>query len=142
MNAKKTNNYPTDAGNYAIDERVSVLFQPDTLVAEEFLGNYRRKTPLEPEKTLVLAVLEDGIRCFQDNASARSGKKKKLFKEAQQWLFCDDSDWLFSFTSVCTLLGFDPDYIRRGLRRWEKDSRISANKEQPPCVAAPRRLAG
>ena len=51
MNAKKTNNYPTDAGNYAIDERVSVLFQPDTLVAEEFLGNYRRKTPLEPEKT-------------------------------------------------------------------------------------------
>lgn len=142
MNAKKINDHPTDLGNYVVDERISLLFQPDTLSAEEYLGNYRRKTALEPEKTLVLAVLEDGIRCFQDNASARSGKKKRLFEEAQHWLFSEDSDWLFSFTSVCALLGFDPDYIRRGLKKWEKESRISAKEEQPPCVAVPRRLAG
>lgn len=142
MNAKKTNGHLLDRANDGIDERVGSLFQPDTLVAEEYLGNCRRKTPLEPEKILVLAVLEDGIRCFQDNAAARSPKKKKLFKEAQQWLFCDDSDWLFSFSSVCELLGFDPDYIRRGLKKWEKRSRNGANKEQPPCVTAVRRLAG
>jgi len=142
MNAKKTNGYPTDTGNFGIEERVGALFQPDTLVAEEYLGNFRRKTPLEPEKHLVLAVLEDGIRCFQDNASARGGKKKKLFEEAQEWLFCDNSEWLFSFTSVCSLLGFDPDYIRGGLKRWERRSRGSANKEQPPSLATARRLAG
>ena len=33
--------------------------------------NFRRKTPLEPEKALLLAVLEDGIRCFQDNILPR-----------------------------------------------------------------------
>lgn len=141
MNTKKTNGYATERADYGIDEKIGSLFQPDTLVAEEYLGNFRRKTPLEPEKTLVLAVLEDGIRCFQDNASARDGKKKKLFEEAQQWLFCDDSDWLFSFTSVCGLLGFDPDYIRGGLKKWEKRSRTSPNKEQPPSVAEARRLA-
>jgi hypothetical protein len=141
MNTKKTNGYAIERADYGIDEKVGSLFQPDTLVAEEYLGNFRRKTPLEPEKTLVLAVLEDGIRCFQDNASARDGKKKKLFEEAQQWLFCDDSDWLFSFTSVCGLLGFDPDYIRGGLKKWEKRSRTSPNKEQPPSVAEARRLA-
>lgn len=142
MNAKKTNGYPTDVGEYGTEERVGSLFQPDTLIAEEYLGNFRRKTPLEPEKHLVLAVLEDGIRCFQDNASARGGKKKKLFEEAEEWLFCDDSDWLFSFTSVCSLLGFDPGYIRRGLKRWERKSRSSENNEQPPSEASARRLAG
>ena len=142
MNARKTNGYSPAAGEYGVEERVGSLFQPDTLIAEEYLGNCRRKTPLEPEKHLVLAVLEDGIRCFQDNASARGGKKKKLFEEAEEWLFCDDSDWLFSFTSVCSLLGFDPDYIRRGLKGWETKSRSAANKEQPPTVAPARRLAG
>jgi len=142
MNAKKTDGYPAQAGDYGVEERVGSLFQPDTLMAEDYLRNFRRKTPLEPEKHLVLAVLEDGIRCFQDNASARAGKKKKLFEEAQEWLFCDESDWLFSFASVCSLLGFDPDYIRRGLKKWERKSRNSANNEQPPSVASARRLAG
>jgi len=142
MNAKKNNGYSTDVGDYGTEERVGSLFQPDTLIGEEYLGNFRRKTPLEPEKHLVLAVLEDGIRCFQDNASARGGKKKKLFEEAEEWLFCDDSDWLFSFTSVCSLLGFDPGYIRRGLKRWERKSRSSVNNEQPPSEASARRLAG
>lgn len=141
MKSEKTAGYSLDQGHYGIAERVGSLFQPDTLTTEEYLGNCRRKTPVEPEKILILAVLEDGIRCFQDHARARSVKKKKLFDEAQQWLFCDDSDWLFSFTSVCSLLGFDPDYIRGGLKKWEERSRNGANKEQPPSVVAVRRLA-
>ena len=141
MKAEKTGDYSLDQGHYGIADRAGSLFQPDTLTAEEYLGNWRRKTPVEPEKILILAVLEDGIRCFQDNAWAQSVKKKKLFEEAQQWLFCDDSDWLFSFTSVCSLLGFEPDYIRRGLKRWEERSRNATNKEQPPSVVAVRRLA-
>jgi hypothetical protein len=30
-------------------------------------------------------------------------------------------DWIFSFNSICELLGLDPDYIRRRLR--EPDAR-------------------
>jgi hypothetical protein len=26
------------------------------------------------------------------------------------------NDWIFSFDSVCDLLGLDPEYVRRGLR--------------------------
>ncbi len=142
MKTKRVDGQPSAPGHYGIEERVGLLFQPDTLAMEEYLGNCRRKAALEPEKILVLAVLQDGIRCYQDNAAARNVKKKKLFEEAQQWVFGDDSEWLFSFTSVCSLLGFDPDYIRRGLKKWEAQSRKAANREQPPSVVAARRLAG
>ncbi len=48
-----------------LDERIGSLFQPDTLLAEDYAANFRRKIPLEAERTLLLAVLEDGIRCFK-----------------------------------------------------------------------------
>ncbi|MGE5854099.1 MAG: hypothetical protein ACM35E_13255, partial [Deltaproteobacteria bacterium] len=51
----------------AIDERIGSLFQPDTLLGEDYAANFRRKLPLEPERTLLLAILEDGIRCYQEN---------------------------------------------------------------------------
>ena len=50
-----------------------------------------------------------------------------LFEEAQEWLFSDESDGIFSFVSVCALLGLDPGYIRRGLEQWQE--RASAEGE-------------
>ena len=58
-----------------LDERIGSLFQPDTLLGEDYAANFRRKLPLEAERTLLLAVLEDGIRCYQENI-ARDGRKK------------------------------------------------------------------
>jgi hypothetical protein len=103
-----------------VDERVAALFEPDTLVTEQYLDTVRRKTYLDPEQALMLAILEDAINCFRDNASARSEEKKKLFHEAKEWLFSEDADWIFSFTSICELLNLDPSYIRRGLKRWNE----------------------
>jgi hypothetical protein len=105
------------------EDRIASLFQPDALLGDQYLENFRRTIPLEPEKTLLLAVLEDGIRCFQDNVLPRNRKKQMLFEEAQEWLFSDNSDWLFSFVSICAVLGLDPGYIRRGLRQWQERAR-------------------
>jgi hypothetical protein len=105
---------------YGGEDRLASLFQPDALLGEQYLENFRRTTPLEPEKALLLAVLEDGVRCFQDNVLPRNNKKRMLFEEAQEWLFSDDSDRLFAFVSICAALGLDPGYIRRGLRQWQK----------------------
>jgi len=64
---------PTD------DNSAAFLFQPDTLLSAQYFENLRRKTPLEPEKKLMLAILEDAVWCFQHNVWARNGKGKKLF---------------------------------------------------------------
>jgi hypothetical protein len=122
------------------DERISSLFQPDVLLAEQYIENFRRKTPLEPEKALLLAVLEDGVRCFQDNIFPRNRKKQMLFEEAEAWLFSDESNEIFSFASICALLGFDPSYIRRGLRQWQERAVGGTRKKQRGCGSVPQRL--
>lgn len=63
----------------------------------------------------MLAVLQDAIRCFQDYLLARDRKRERLFREAEEWFNKQESDWLFSFETICEVLGLDSQYIRRGL---------------------------
>ena len=108
------------AKGLTVDERVSFLFQPDTLLPTQYFENFRRKTLFEPEKRLMLAVLEDAVNSFQDNLLAHSVKNKRLFAEAEEWIVEVDGDWIFSFATVCETLGINPEYVRRGLLRWKE----------------------
>lgn len=103
----------------SMEEKVSSLFQADTLLPEQYLDTYRRKLHLEPEKKLMLAVLEDAIACFQKYVFARHGKGKVLFQDAEDWIMDENADGVFSFAHVCETLGFDPTYLRQGLVRWK-----------------------
>ena len=38
----------------AIEERIGSLFQPDTLLGEDYAANFRRKLPLEPGRELAV----------------------------------------------------------------------------------------
>ena len=102
------------------NEKAAFLFQTDSLLPVQYFDNFRRKTYLEPEKGLMLAALEDALTCFQSYFSARDGKRMNLFREAEKWIFEEDTDWLFSFENICEVLGFHPQYIRRGLARWKE----------------------
>src|SRR4029450_3292999 len=82
-------------------ENIVSLFEPNTLVFAQYFENLRSKTLLEPEKRLMLAVLEDAINCFQDNLLAQSGKRKRLFEETEEWILAGDRDWFFSFENIC-----------------------------------------
>jgi hypothetical protein len=99
-------------------EQVGSLFQPDALVADQYLESFRRGASFEPEKELMLAVLEDAVKTLQDHRTASGGPKKRLFEETEEWFFSDDAGWVFSFVSVCSALGLDPDYLRKGISRW------------------------
>jgi len=105
-----------------MEERVSSLFQPDTLLPDQYLDTYRRKVHLEPEKKLMLAILEDAIACFQKYVSATDAKGKALFQEAADWIQQADGEGVFAFDSICEGLGLSPDYIRRGLATWKENS--------------------
>jgi hypothetical protein len=100
------------------DERIGFLFQPDSLLSAHYFGTLRRKTNSEPEKRLMLAILEDAIHCFQDNLFARNVRSRRLFEEAEQWIVEADGDWVFSFENICEALEFNPAYVRQGLLRW------------------------
>src|SRR5499433_2152850 len=105
---------------FNMDVRIASLFEPDTLLSAQYFGNLRRKTLLEPEKRLVLAILEDAINCYQDNLLAKRGREGRLFTEAEEWILEKGSDWIFSFKNICETLGFNPEYVRQGLLQWKE----------------------
>jgi hypothetical protein len=140
MELKDRSNENGGRRTVGLDDRIGSLFQPDTLLGEDYAANFRRKIPLESERTLLLAVLEDGVRCYQENLFAESGKRRTLFDEAKEWLFSDDADWFCSFVSICTLLNLEPNYIRRGLRQWEVQARKAAQKKQQGATDIEQRL--
>ena len=67
----------------------------------------------------MLAILEDGIACFQKYLFARDGKGKALFREAETWVEDKGGEAVFAFDSVCESLDLDADYVRRGMRTWK-----------------------
>ena len=103
-----------------IEEKIASLFQPDTLLAAQYFENLHSKTLLEPEKRLMLAVLEDGVLCFQDNVFAQTGKRKRLFQEAEEWILEAGDDQVFSFVNICETFGIHPQYLRNGLMKWKQ----------------------
>ena len=102
-----------------LDDRALAIFQVDTLLRDQYLATFKRKILLSPEKTLMLAILQDAVVCFQDYAGAQEKRKRQLFRETEEWLLSEDGYYLFSFENVCASLGFDAGYLRRGLMSWK-----------------------
>jgi hypothetical protein len=130
-----------DVNHAAADETAS-LFQPDRLLPIQYFENFRRKVQTEPEKRLMLALLEDALDCFQKHFSSRGGRVLRIFLETEEWIFREDSGRLFSFDNICEVVGFDPQYIRRQLVKW-REMKISelaapkAKKSKAPARPAP-----
>jgi hypothetical protein len=94
------------------------IFEPDILVNAQFYQANRRANPPQPERGLLFAVLSEAIETFQKCAFSRSSKRQALFREAEAWIWDEESDHLMSFKSICQLMGLDPVFLRRGLVEW------------------------
>jgi hypothetical protein len=71
-----------------------------------------------PERDLMLAVLKDALLSFRKNLH----NPNKLFKDDRTWFFQNDRDDLYSFESVCAVLGLSAHGIRRRLLAWENEA--------------------
>ncbi|MGH7838523.1 MAG: hypothetical protein ACREQC_11975 [Candidatus Binataceae bacterium] len=108
------------------------IFVPEIITPEQYYDSRRDDSAIAPVKRLMMAVLEDALHCFQNNADARTGPRKRAFAEAEQWLCIDRGDGPFSFETVCETLGIEPNYLRSGLREW---------RDQQLAGVSARRLA-
>jgi hypothetical protein len=121
----------------SVEETFSALFQPDTLVQDEYFGVFRRETGLEPEKKLMSAVFEDAISCFQHYTFSRDKNGAALFREAENWILEKSDDRFFSFENICEILGFNPGYVRQGLLRW-KETKLEERLRSNVCLTSNR----
>ena len=108
------------------------LFVPDVLTPEQFYDSRRDDSTIRPVKKLMMAILEDALRCFQNNADAKGGPRKRLFSEAEQWLIGEGGEGPFSFETVCETLGIEPQFLRRGLRDWRTQQLAGISSRRLP----------
>jgi hypothetical protein len=112
------------------DDFLARILEPDVFLPSQFYGTGNLSRKLEGEKRLMIAVLKDAVECLDKYRGARSSSGRSHYLNALEWVEDKRTDWLFSFTNICDLLGFDPDYMREVLLKRE-------NKYVKP---APRRL--
>ena len=93
-------------------------FEPETVLPSQLLDTSNLGAAMQPEKRLMLAVLEDAIATLQRTANGTSRVALRDFDETRAWLASDDTTWPYTFVNICHVLGFDPSFLRRGLERW------------------------
>ena len=86
----------------------------------------------DPIQRLMFAVLDDAIRCYQNNLAVQRPQACHVLAEAKEWLFRVSSSGPFSFESICEVLDIDARRLRRPLVRW-RDQKVAAH--QPRIVA-------
>jgi hypothetical protein len=68
-----------------------------------------------PERSLMGALLFDGIQAYIAYALAQSPSDKAKYAEAFTWVMDLSAEEPFSFNGVCEALGVSPEYLRLGL---------------------------
>jgi len=112
---------------------VDGILVPDIILPSQHFDS--RTRCLEPERRLMLAVLSDAVRCFRMGAASERGPRRRLFSDAEWWLFCEKGSRPFSVQYICDALDVDPSLLRRELLRWG-DRELAggrASDDSPPA---------
>lgn len=93
---------------------------PGPLTPGQYIDLVRRNNVLEGELKLLLAVLEDAIRCYLRNVNAKDGERRRDF-EARSWFEAGAGGVtrradIFSFDNLCAALGIEPRCLLARLR--------------------------
>ena len=89
--------------------------ESDDVESAIFWRTVRSNEHALPECDLMLAVLKDALLNFRKNLH----NPNKLFKADRAWFFQNDREDLYSFESICAVLGLSAHGIRRCLHAWE-----------------------
>jgi hypothetical protein len=104
----------------APDSAAAASFGPDVLLPDQFFGRSNVLEEVSGERALMLAVLEDGIRCFQENLANPRVRARLMARQAEKWIRSADWDWPFSFNNICESLELDAESLRRRLLAGEE----------------------
>jgi hypothetical protein len=101
------------------DDFLARILEPDIFLPSQFYGSGGLSRKLEGEKRLMIAVLKDAVECLEKYRGSHNSAARSNYENAIEWVMDNSTDWLFSFTNICDLLGFDPQYLRDVLLKRE-----------------------
>ena len=89
----------------------------NTLNFDDWLEVYSSGKYYDPSRLLMKAILEDASDCAVKNLTQTSGqamsRNQRERDEARRWIASNESEWIFSFVSVCEILRLNPSAIRK-----------------------------
>jgi hypothetical protein len=117
------------------DRAARKVFADDMTITFKYWETVIRQNYSYPEKELMFAVLKDAIMTYKKRIYSGNA----LFKEAESWLFERECDRLFSFETICAVLGLSPGKIRSELLTWKLNtvSDLSCETRQSRSDAKP-----
>ena len=130
----------SEATGYGFENTdIGYLIQSDEPTPEQW-ADMRTSTERSPERRLLLAVLDDAIRCYIEyQDGGKVCRKRTLFDEAEAWIF-SQRPAILSFDYVCGELGINPEWLRQGLEAARAGGmRKVAYRENP--VRGPKAIA-
>lgn len=120
-----------------IQEYLGSQFEPDTLLPVQYNEIMRRRSVLEGERKLMYAVLEDAVECYLKHMNAKSRRRRLLFYEVQNWMNAKNRFGLFSYQTLCEMLGIDAKALRAALEsRLKQSRRLNLNRSSDIAAAA------
>jgi hypothetical protein len=102
-----------------IEDSGPSLLEPETIVPSQYFDRVGVDASSQPEKRLMLAVLEDAITTFQRHVHSETRRSKRLVEDVEAWTAGSRDEDSFSFEEVCAALDIEPEYVRQGLARWK-----------------------
>ena len=126
-----------------VEDQSATLLGPDTLVPAQYFDRIGADAAFQPEKRLMLAVLEEAIATFQRHAMLRTRRSERLVAEVEEWVAGVGGEWPFSFDNICAALDLEADYLRTGMNRWKDAERRKARQGSSTVYRFPfRRVNG
>lgn len=84
----------------------------------ESLKTWRHRWICESERNLLLAVLQDAIKCYLEYREGdRNPRNRLLYSDAREWINSRTRYGVFAFQNLCETLGIEPGRLRRELNR-------------------------
>jgi hypothetical protein len=102
----------------------TTLFEPEVVLPAQMSWGARCDGTTSGVRALMMAILEDATVCIERGRRRRHWRTRQLAAEAENWVRSDCREWLFSFASICDVLGFDSDALR---------TRLLGHGERPVC---------
>jgi hypothetical protein len=91
----------------------SDVMQPHIVLPSQHFGPPRQQAP---EQRLMTAVLQEALECVEKHRCATDTHGLRLFHDAKRWFLANETDWPYSFESICGVLDLDASAVRHRLR--------------------------
>ncbi len=83
----------------------------ETVLPVQFRELVCEADPMRGVKSLMVAVLADGIRCLTEDPSKGAHARMRGIAAAR-WVGSSDSSWPFAFEAICDVLSIDAQALR------------------------------